>query len=110
MEIDRQTRLKRACDEKFPKLARWKHEKGARTVLVLEENDISLTNPQLVTDAMSLAELGMSDAPDEVFLVSTHQEPVWWVHCLRREGKTYYDDGEGFHEVDPATLTKLTNR
>jgi hypothetical protein len=110
MEIDRQTRLKRACEDKFPKLARWKCDNGARTVLVLEENDISTTNTGLVTDAMSLVELGMSDTPDEIFLVSTYLEKVWSVSCLRREGKTYCDDNECFHGVDPMALTKLTAR
>jgi hypothetical protein len=53
---------------------------------------------------------GRSDVPDEVFLVSTIRPNPWWVTCLRREGKNYYDDGERFHELDPTTLTQLTKR
>jgi hypothetical protein len=102
--------LQKACEDKFPKLATWKRDEGARTVLVLEENDLSLTNHQRVADALAPAEAAMPDAADEIFLVSTHIAQTWWVTCLRRTGKTYYDDGERFHEVDPATLDPLTSR
>ena len=109
VETARQARLERACDDKFSKLARWRHE-GARTVLVMEENDLSLTNHELVAKAMAHAESGRSDVPDEIFLVSTIRPNPWWVTCLRRKGKTYYDDGERFHELDSALLIKLTKR
>lgn len=110
LEQARTARLQKACEDKFPKLATWKRDDGARTVLVLEENDLSLTNHQRVADALAPAEAAMSDVADEIFLVSTHIADKWWVTCLRRAGKTYYDDGERFHEIDPATLTALTRR
>lgn len=104
-------RLKRVCADKFPKLAVWKRDSDAKTVLILEENDISLTNHQLVADAMARAEAGVVDPPDEIFVVSTHNlQSSWWVTCLRRDGATYYDDGERFHEYDPAALRQLTKR
>jgi hypothetical protein len=109
LEKARTTRLEKACEDKFPKLAMWKRD-GARTVLVLEENDLSLTNHQVVADALVPAEATMPDAADEIFLVSTPIADKWWVTCLRRAGKTYYDDGERFHEVNPAMLTALTKR
>ena len=109
LDAARQARLREACEKKFPKLAKWKRDKGAYTILVLEENDISLTNHQRVTDALELAEAGMVDTPDEVFLVSTCFSP-WHVSCLRRPGATYYDDGERFHEFDQATLAPLTSQ
>ncbi|MDB5360085.1 MAG: hypothetical protein JWO51_1382 [Rhodospirillales bacterium] len=34
----------------------------------------------------------------------------WQLTCLRREGATYYDNGERFHEVDSADLSQLTQR
>jgi hypothetical protein len=77
---------------------------------VLEENDLSLTNHQLVAEAMSRSEAGRPDAPDEIFLVSTIRSNPWWVACLRRDGANYYDDDERLHELDPATLTPLTKR
>jgi len=105
----RVVRLEKTCDDKLPKLGYWKRSDGAKTVLVLEENDISLTNHQRVFDALTDAEAGRTDIPDEVYVVGTSIEP-WHVTCLRRDGKTYYDDGERFHEVDPKTLTQLTKR
>ncbi len=110
LEGARLARLQKAFEDKFPKLAAWKRSNGARTVLVLEENDLSLTNHQRVADSMSLAEARMSNSPDEIFLVSTHIADLWWVTCLRREGRTYYDDGERFYEFDPRALTRLTRR
>ena len=110
LEQARTVRLQKACEDKAPKLATWKRDAGARTVLVLEENDLSLTNHQRVIDALLPAEEIIPETADEVFLVSTHIAHTWWVTCLRRAGKTYYDDGERFHQVDPAELTRLTSR
>jgi hypothetical protein len=110
LEAARQTRLREVCERKFPKLAAWKLDRGARTVLVLEDRDIQLTNHQLVYDALTQAEEGRDDAPDEVFLVSTFLEDRWWVTCLRRCRASYYDDGERFAEIDPGTLVSLTHR
>ncbi len=110
LEAARLDRIREACERKFPKLAAWKRSHGARTVLVLEDRDIYLTNHQLVYEALSRAEGGRPDAPDEIFLVSTFLEKPWWVTCLRRDGKSYYDDGERFAEIDPATLVAVTNR
>jgi hypothetical protein len=110
LEKARLARLQRACQKKFSKLDVWKRDEGARSILILEENDMSLTNHQVVADAMVDAEAGRSDAPDEIFLVSTFRPKPWWVTCLRREGANYYDDGERFHEYDPACLIQLTKR
>jgi hypothetical protein len=110
MEAARIERLKKACADKFPKLDPWR-DCGAKTVLVLEENDISLTNHMLVTEAMVLAEEGAENRPDEIYLVSTSLPDIWWVTCLRRDGLTYYeDDDERLQEIDPKTLVQLTSR
>lgn len=109
VEQARTVRLQKALGDKFPKLSIWKRG-GAKTVLVLEENDLQLTNHQRVADALVSAEAAMSDAADEIFLVSTSIADKWWVTCLRRAGKTYYDGDERFHEIDPATLIRLTKR
>jgi hypothetical protein len=84
----RTERFQKACEDTFPKLATWKRD-GAKTVLVLEENDLSLTNHQVVADALVPAEAVMPDAADEIFLVSTAIASKWWVTCLRRAGETY---------------------
>ncbi len=110
LEKARQARLERTCDDKFTKLAKWKRDEGARSILVMEENDLSSTNHQLVAEGMARAEAGRPDKPDEIFLVSSIRPSPWWVTCLRREGKNYYDDGERYHELDPTVLTQLTRR
>ncbi|MDR3422486.1 MAG: hypothetical protein P4L00_01460 [Candidatus Acidoferrales bacterium] len=110
LEDARRSRLERVCDDKFAKLAKWKRDEGARSILVMEENDLSSTNHQLVAEAMARAEAGRHDTPDEIFLVSTIRPNPWWVTCLRRDGANYYDDGERFHELDPVNLTQLTSR
>ena len=46
VEILRQARMRSALEKKLPKLSQWKEEFSARTVLVLEQNDIQLTNVQ----------------------------------------------------------------
>ncbi len=107
-EAARVDRIRKACDDKFPKLAAWRGD--ARTILVLENGDIQLSNAQRVYEALVLAEEGRADRPDEVYLVDAAIENPWWVTCLRREGKTYYDEGERFAEIDPATLVSLTHR
>ncbi|MGO9684038.1 MAG: hypothetical protein ACLPTZ_15900 [Beijerinckiaceae bacterium] len=110
LESARVDRLSETCQKKFRKLAEWKRSYNARTVLVLEDADIQLTNHQLVADALSRAENTRTDKPDEIYLVSTFLDNPWYVTCLRREGKSYYDDGERFWEIDPTSLQPLTAR
>jgi hypothetical protein len=109
LEGGRYERLAQARDKKFGKLNIWKGKNGARTILVLEDADISLTNEQLVADTFVSVEEGRNDVPDEVYVVTTFTKP-WYVTCLRRPGHTYYDDGERYWPVEPHTLTDLTGR
>jgi hypothetical protein len=109
LEQQRVARLKTACERKSPKLAKWKLDSGARTVLVLEEDDLFLTNHFRVADALVPAEATTPDAPDEVFMVSTCIDQTWWVVCLRGPGLVA---GEPMphSDFDPMELTKLTSR
>jgi hypothetical protein len=109
LEQQRSARLKTASERKYPKLAKWKRDSGARTVLVLEEDDLWLTNHCRVADALVPGEATTPDAPDEVFLVSAGHEQKWWVVCLRGPGLVA---GEPMPhgEFDPMELTKLTSR
>ena len=109
LEQQRAARLQAACGRKFPKLAKWKQDSGARSVLVLEENDLWLTNPSLVAEALVPAEATTTDAPDEVFLVSTSIDQTWWVECLRGPGLVAGDPMPP-SDFDPMKLTKLTSR
>jgi len=54
--------------------------------LVLEEDDLWLTNHFLVSDALAQAETSMPDAPDEVFLVTTCNEQTWPVSAFAGPG------------------------
>ena len=105
----REARLKTVSERKFPKLAKWKRDSGARTILVLEEDDLWWTNHFLVADALIPAEAATPDAPDEVFMVSTGLDKSWWVVCLRGPGRVA---GERMPhcEFNPKELTKLTSR
>jgi len=110
LEARRIARLEQTCRDKFAKLAIWKRNEGARSVLVMEENDISSTNAERVFNAMMRAETGKPHPPDEIYLVSNFLPEIWRVTCLRRAWRDYYDDGERFHPFDPSNLTQLTKR
>lgn len=47
-EAARLERIRKVCDGKFPKLTAWKREYDTRTVLLLEDGDIQLTNAEVV--------------------------------------------------------------
>jgi hypothetical protein len=108
LEQQRAARLQTACERKSPKLAKWKQDSGAKTVLILEEDDLWSTNHFRVADALVPAEATTPDAPDEVFMVSTGLDQAWWVVCLRGPGMI----GEPMphSEFDPKELKKLTSR
>jgi hypothetical protein len=55
LEAGRRARIQRACAKKLPKLAAWQSH-GAKSILVLEDNDIQNTGFHLVADALLLAE------------------------------------------------------
>ncbi len=109
IEESRAARIVRACDKKLPKLDVWRRDAKARTVLVLEENDIQTTNVLLVCDAYLAAVRGRTHIPDETWLVSTEHDP-WYVHPLLVDGRTYYDHAQEFQgavgwQVDPNTMS-----
>ncbi|MGH6794930.1 MAG: hypothetical protein ACREC0_03835 [Methylocella sp.] len=108
-EAARQQRIQRACEKKFGKLAAWKNSKGARTVLVLEDIDIQLTNAEDVAKAVLAAECVDSNKPDEIYLVTTCCDP-WWCWCIRIVDRTFFDfddPDERAWEVAPTALVDL---
>ncbi|MGO9995820.1 MAG: hypothetical protein ACLPTF_25365 [Steroidobacteraceae bacterium] len=111
VESLREARIRVALEKKLPKLSRWKQESGARTVLVLEQNDIQLTNVHLVTEALLKAETVASGIADEVYLVTSTISP-WWVHFVRVGTRTYFDltnPDDRAWEIDPMSLTPITD-
>lgn len=81
LEASRADRLQQALRRKCPKLKRCK-EDGARTVLVLESDDLALTNHVLVGEPLVRLLAECADLPDEVYLVETDLDP-WTVHCMK---------------------------
>lgn len=94
----RTDRIARACGKKFPKLARWKQSADARTILVLEDNDVQLTNEAVVADTCLPIARGRSDAPDETYLVSTWSLP-WHGWPLLVDGRDLFDFAQAEHPI-----------
>jgi hypothetical protein len=110
LEDQREARIAAACAKKFPKLVAWKAKAGARTVLVLENNDIQLTNEDLVWQALEKVEQDFADRPDEVWLVMTLTDDLWWCVPIRIDGRAYYTTAveDRWPECDPSTLDDLS--
>ena len=81
MEAHRVERLRRALSDKCPKLEGCQVE-GARTVLVLESDDIALSNHIDIGNALIMAIDTCESIPDEIYLVETENNP-WWVWLMK---------------------------
>jgi hypothetical protein len=106
---DRDARIEQACARKFPKLAAWRN-RGAQTILVLEDNDLQLSNPQTIYEAVARAERKLGDGPDEIHLVVTCMEPDWAHFRLRAGALNYYQLSQLGGQMtlfDPRTLVDL---
>lgn len=88
-------RIRRACDKKFPKLAEWKRSDGARTILLLEDNDLQLTNQSVVGDKYMPIARGRNDTPDEAYLISTCASRYGWPLLI--DGREYFDFAQSEH-------------
>src|SRR5262245_44849553 len=62
---------------------------GARTILVLEHNDVQTTNVLVVADAY-LGVITPADAPDETYMVSTYSSP-WYAWPILIDGRSYFN-------------------
>lgn len=96
----RAERIRRALDAKVPKLLDDAAASDSESVLVLESNDIALSNVFEVAAAFQAACKGFLRLPDLVFLAETDAAiPHVWVlkdseQMLPHEA--HYEDGEGF--------------
>jgi hypothetical protein len=110
----RTDRMQAAVDKKFPKLAAWKTNEKAKTILVLEQNDIQLTNPSIVADTYLPLAQQRADRPDETYLVASCMSPNWWMWPILIGDRSYYDfaksDETSYWEFDPSKLVALTKR
>jgi hypothetical protein len=112
IEDERLPRIRQACKKKLPKLAACAR-RGLRTVLVLENQDVALTNFIAVSDALTKC-LGQHPAefePNEVYLVDTPGSGPWTVYLLRCDGKRWStfenEDDQPFPQFDSATLIDI---
>jgi hypothetical protein len=113
LEPARGTRIRVACEKKFPKLEAWHQDALARTVLVLEDNDIQLTNPQCVFDTLAALRHDCTNWPDEIYLVSTIIKNPWYVHALQVGDRQYCElseAGQCLTEFDADRLIDVTGR
>ena len=76
-------RVRRALDAKCPKLATWAGDE-CTSILILEANDIQLSNVSVVYSAVAPALAERSDQPDVVVLVETDGYP--WSGWIFKEG------------------------
>ena len=109
----RKDRIREAVERKFSKLAAWKRDENARTILVLEDNDIQLTNQAIVTETYLPLAMGRPDKPDETYLVVSCMDP-WHAWPILIGDKSYFDFVQSGNaedwEIDPARLVPLTKR
>ena len=107
-EACRADRLREALSRKCPKLQRCK-EDGARTVLVLESDDIALTNHVLVGECLAALLPDRTDLPDEIYLAETEVKS-WAVHCMKLDTEDWPVDNLAepamFHVDDLTDLSK----
>ncbi len=86
---------------------------NARSVLILEDNDIQFTNPESVFLALEVIRPEFPQWPDEIHMVSTFVKPTWWVHPLYIGDQDYYRLAGDFRpliEFNPDELNDLTHR
>jgi hypothetical protein len=78
-------------------------------VLVLENRDLSLSNPVVILEAAEEALKGRHDAPDEIWLVDTTISTEWTVWTLMRDGLSFPDEETPFRYRDfrPDDLTDV---
>jgi hypothetical protein len=105
LEQQRIVQMTQALDKKCPKLRKFK-EAGARTVLVLEDADASLSNHVTVAEAFEAASVGRTDLPDEVYQISTSAGP--WMVWQLKAGDTI-DLSETYREFSESELSDVTS-
>jgi hypothetical protein len=91
LEASRRERIEKALNDKCPKLAKAKSEKGI-SVLLLEMNDLSLGNPIEVASVIHELSQARTDLPDDIYLVETDSKE-WDVRVIK-EGESFSKDAE----------------
>jgi hypothetical protein len=90
----REQRLRKALNDKSPKLYAAK-QPGTHTVLVLENNDIALTNESVVSETIRQLSREIAYMPDDIFLVGTYTAGYFYVTQVREDGRPCLQMGAG---------------
>ncbi|WP_332081407.1 hypothetical protein [Methylocystis borbori] len=114
-EAQRQKRIEKACNaRRFDKLAVWKTRMGARTVLILENTDLFLTNEEIAAHNYLDIVANCSNSPDEAYLFETGLNSRWYLWPLQIGKQTFFDiysdAKQPFGEFIPSELVSATNR
>jgi hypothetical protein len=104
----RRERMRAVMQAKLPKLADCKSE-GAKTVLILENRDIALTNHMTVCETVEQIWAERKDWPDEIFFVYADDPKEWSVWSLVRDGRSFPDEDneKRYHEFKTNNLTAV---
>jgi hypothetical protein len=102
--------LAASLDKKLPKLHVWA-QSGARTVLVLEDNDIALTNHVVVSETLRQALATRQLWPDYVVFVMSCMAQFWFASTILedREFPALSRGGWDYVAFSPADLQDITN-
>ena len=105
-------RLRKALADKCPKLECCKN-RGAKTILVLESDDMALSNSVIAREALDNASEGRTDLPDEIYLVETDFDQ-WVVTPMNPVASEFFRAGpdaneQGFKQFDSARLRDVTS-
>ena len=99
--------LRTALDRKCPTLHECKDE-GARTVLVLEDNNIALSNHVQIEDSLSGLFKERNDLPDEIYFVESSIN-TWSVRIIKIDDAFFPEqDWTDFESAVLADLTRHT--
>lgn len=112
LEIGRKERVKRALDRKLPKLEACCRN-GAYAVLILEDQDIAISNHQLISGAVDNVLAGQRFSPDEIFLMNTYAGVSKWAIWVLRRGNQSISElveqgQEILFEFEPSSLVDIT--
>lgn len=108
LELMRRNRVRALLDKKGPKL-QVEHDAGARTILIVEDDDIALSNKSLIEAAIREEISRTSYSIDEIYLVEVTARGNWHVYLLNhRQLRKQPTEQPDHWEVCPDNLQDVT--
>ncbi len=106
--------ITKACDRKFNKLHWWKNERQAKTILLLENPDIQISNSSDIAASFLSIAKDRSNRPDETYLIDTFDNAIWYLWPLLINEQSYFELGRERHPLcwttDANSLEPVTGR